>query len=73
MYKQFEKLRRMPEKRTEKSIFATETCVLGDSKNHARLLLDHVREPSFAFFFLWKWVIVEIFKGGWKGHNWACW
>ena len=33
MYKQFEKLRRMPEKRME-SIFATE-CVLGDSKNHA--------------------------------------
>ena len=29
MYKQFEKLRRMPKKRMERSIFATETCVLG--------------------------------------------
>ena len=34
MHKQFEKLRRMPKKRME-SIFATEMCVLGDSKNHA--------------------------------------
>jgi len=46
MYKQFEKLRRMPEKRME-SIFATEMCVLGDSK-----MTIHVREPSFAFFSL---------------------
>ena len=39
MYKQFEMPRRMPEKRMERSIFATEMCVLGDSKNHAPLLL----------------------------------
>ena len=32
MYKQFEMPRRMPEKRTERSIFATEMCVLGDSR-----------------------------------------
>ena len=61
MCKQSEKLRRMPEKLMERSNFATEMCVLGDSKNHARLLLDHVREPSFAFLSLWKWIIVDIF------------
>ena len=70
MYKQSEKLRRVPEKRIE-SIFATETCVLGDSNFSPRT--THVREPSFAFFSLWKGIIVEIFKGGWKGHKWAYW
>ena len=70
MYKQSEKLRRVPEKRIE-SIFATETCVLRDSNFSPRT--THVWEPSFAFFPLWKWIIVEIFKGGWKGHKLAYW
>ena len=29
------------------------------------------REQSF--FSLWKWIIVDFFKDGWKGHKWACW
>ena len=51
MYKQFDQLRRMPERRMERGIFAAEMCVLSDSEPPRTSIITSCRRAKFCSLF----------------------
>ena len=72
MYKQFDQLRRMPERCMERGIFAAEMWVLSDSQPPRTSIITSwsCRWAKCCYFFsLWKWITVEFSKVAGKDMN----